>query len=199
VGAPAKIKRIVIIQGHPDPRGDRYCDTLGQAYAVGAEAAGHEVRIIDVAKLDFPLLRGKDDFEHGTPPDSIRRAQDIILWAEHLVIIYPLWLSGIPALLKAFFEQTFRPGFAFAYRTNGMPKKLLAGKSARIVRTMSMPAFVYRWFFGAHGLKSLKQGILASCGIGPIADSLIGTIESPNGEARKRWIAKVQDLGRNAR
>ena len=192
------IKRIAIIQGHPDPNGAHFGNLLAQAYAIAAEAAGHEVRLIDVAKLGFPFLCNKEDFEHAAPPASIRRAQEIIHWAEHLVIMYPLWLSAMPALLRSFFEQTFRPGFAFAYVANGMPKKLLVGKSARVVVTMGMPAFVYRWLFGAHGLKSL-EGILAFCGIGPITHSLIGAVESPDGRARKKWIAKIQEFGKVGR
>jgi putative NADPH-quinone reductase len=39
--------------------------------------------------------------------------------------------------------------------------------SARAVVTMGMPAFAYRWYFGAHGLKSLTQN-LALVGITPL-------------------------------
>ena len=81
--------------------------------------------------------------------------------AEHLVIGYPLWLSTRPGLLKAFLEQVFRPGFALAKADAGqMGQKLLTGKSARIVVTMGMPAWVYRWYFRAHSLKSLERNIL---------------------------------------
>ncbi|MDR4471425.1 MAG: NAD(P)H-dependent oxidoreductase [Nitrospira sp.] len=69
--------------------------------------------MIEVARLEFPLLRTKAEFEHGVPSDSIKQAQDAIRWADHLVIVYPLWLGSMPALLKAFFEQVFRPGNAF--------------------------------------------------------------------------------------
>ena len=47
-------RRIAIIQGHPDPRGNRYGHALAAEYAEGAKAAGHEVRLMDVAALDFP-------------------------------------------------------------------------------------------------------------------------------------------------
>ena len=78
-------KRIAIIQGHPDPQGDHYGQALAEAYAKGAAGDGHEVRVIDVARLNFPLLRTKEDFEQGVPPDAIREAQETIRWAEHLV------------------------------------------------------------------------------------------------------------------
>jgi putative NADPH-quinone reductase len=189
-------KHIAIIQGHPDSRGNHFGHSLAGAYAKGAEEAGHEVKAIDVARLEFPLLRSKEEFENGDPPDSIREAQNAINWADHLVIFYPLWLGSMPAILKAFLEQTFRPGFATPKPDAAKPRhKLLAGKTARIVVTMGMPAFIYRWYFRAHSLKSLERNILGFCGIGPIRESLIGMVEA--GEARrKKWIEKIRALGR---
>jgi putative NADPH-quinone reductase len=49
----------------------------------------------------------------------------------------------------------------------------LAGKGARIIVTTGMPAPIYRWYFGAHSLKSLERNILGFCGFGPIKESLI--------------------------
>ena len=94
-------KRIAIIQGHPDAQNRHYGHALAKAYFQSATEAGHELRVIEIARLDFPLLRNKDEFDHGTPPDVIRQAQETIRWAEHLVIFYPLWLGSMPALLKA--------------------------------------------------------------------------------------------------
>ena len=162
-------KHIAIIQGHPDTSVRHYGHALADEYAKGAEDGGHEVKRIEVAQLEFPILRTKDDFEKGVAPEMIKQAQSTISWADHLVILYPLWLGSMPALLKAFFEQVFRPGFAFKYGESGkLPKKCFTGKSARIVVTMGMPAFVYRWIFLAHSLKNLERNILGSSGIGPI-------------------------------
>lgn len=189
-------KHIVIIQGHPDAQTRHFGHALADEYAKGCEDGGHEVKRIEVAKLDFPLLRTKEDFEKGSPPDSIKQAQDAITWADHLVIIYPLWLGSMPALLKAFLEQVLRPGFAFEYqRSGGMAKKLLAGKSARIVVTMGMPAFVYRWVFFAHSLKSLKRDTFWFCGIGPVRSTLIGSIEGLTERRRDDWLDEMRGLG----
>lgn len=76
-----------------------------------------------------------------------------------------------------------------------MPKKCLAGKSARIIVTMGMPAFVYRWFFFAHGLKMLERNILAFSGIKPIKTTLIGSIEDISEMKRLQWMRKMQMLG----
>ena len=76
-------------------------------------------------------------------------------------------------------------------------RKLLKGKSAHIIITMGMPAFVYRWFFGAHSLKSLERNILRFTGISPIKESLVGMVES-SPQHRQRWLEKIEQTGRHA-
>lgn len=193
-------RRITIIQGHPDPGGGHFSHALAVTYTKGAEAAGHQVRRIDVAEIVFPVLRSKAEWNGGPVPDAIRAAQQDIRWADHLVIIYPLWLGSLPALLKAFLEQVLRPGFAVAATDSPNPwTKLLKGRSARIVVTMGMPALVYRWYFRAHSLKSLERNILRFCGIAPVKASVIGMVEAPGGARRERWLAKMNALGRAGR
>ena len=67
-------KRIVIVQGHPDAGEGRFCHALGWSYEAGAIEGGHQVRTIDVARLDFPLIRTRREFEEGVVPDDILAA-----------------------------------------------------------------------------------------------------------------------------
>lgn len=193
-------RRIAIIDGHPDSDERRFVHAIAAAYERGARAAGHEVRSIVVGQLKFPGLRSNEDFQKGQPPDAIRECQRTIDWADHLVILYPLWLGAMPALLKSFFEQLLRPGFGFKVeKGTRLPRKLLKGKSARIVVTMGMPALFYRWYFRAHSLKSLERNILAFCGVHPVRASLVGAVETIGSRARKEWLAKAEAFGRRAR
>ena len=186
------VKRILLIQGHPDPLDRHFGHALGDAYRDGAAKAGHEVRSIAVAELEFPPLRNKAEFDSGDIPAAVAEAQDLIRWAEHLVIIYPLWLGTMPARLKAFLEQTFRPGFALDLDRpwNG----LLKGRSARIIVTMGMPALFYRWFYRAHGLKNLKRNILAFAGLRPVRSTLIGMVEGSD-KRREKWLVSIRIMG----
>jgi putative NADPH-quinone reductase len=155
----------------------------------------HGLRRIDVARLDFPILRTKAEFERAASVPDIRDAQHAILWADHLLILYPLWLGTMPALLKAFLEHVLRPGFAFD-ESSRLPRKLLKGRAARIVVTMGMPAFLYRWYFGARGLRSLERNVLGFCGIRPIRASLIGMVEAGGDARRAKWLDRLHALGR---
>lgn len=188
-------RNITIIQGHPDASRQRFGRALQAAYAAGAAQGGHEVRVVDVATLDFPLLRTKQDWEAGEPPEAIARAQDAIRWADHLVFFYPLWAGSMPALLKGFIEQAFRPSFAMDPATGPLGRKRLAGRSARIVVTMGMPAFFYRYFYFAHSVRSLERNILRFCGIGPVKLSLIGMVEGADPGPREKWLRRMRDFG----
>ncbi len=187
-------KRVLIIQGHPDGSKQHYCHAISNAYKNGARNNGYEVRFINIAQLNYPILRTQEEFESDELVNDIKNSQQDIRWANHIVIIYPLWLGGMPALLKGFFEQTFRYGFAIGHETKKMPKKLLKGKSARVFVTMGMPAFIYRWFFGAHSLKSLQKSILGLAGIKPVKYNLIGLVDASNNR-RMKWLKKIQVLG----
>jgi putative NADPH-quinone reductase len=167
-------KRILIIQGHPDPCERHFGHALASAYAAGAQSASHDVRSIELSRLSFPLLRSAREFYQGPTPDPILKAQDDIRWAAHLVFVFPIWHGHIPALLHAFLEQTFRPGFSIEIYADGGPRKLLIGKTARLIATTGMPAIFHRWWLGAHSLTSLKRNILHFAGIRPVRTTVIG-------------------------
>ncbi|MFV4649363.1 NAD(P)H-dependent oxidoreductase, partial [Mycobacterium tuberculosis] len=92
-----------------------------------------------------------------------------------LVIIHPLWLGAAPAVLKAFFEQVFRNGFA---KANTGWVGGLKGKSAHVVVTMGMPAPVYRLVFGGFGVRGFERGVLRLAGVGPIRTTYLGAVET---------------------
>lgn len=190
-------RRIVVIQGHPDNSERHLCHALADAYAEGAQQGGHEVRHVAVAELEFPLLRSAKAWQGTDAIPDIQDAQNAVAWADHLVILYPLWLGTMPAILKAFMEQLFRPGFAFSREesSGAIGRKLLTGKSARIIVTMGMPAFFYRWFFRAHSLKSLERNILKFVGIRPIRTTLFGLVEGVSAARREQWLNQVRALG----
>ena len=112
--------------------------------------------------------------------------------------MFPLWLGTMPSLLKAFLEQTMRPGIAFAYpqgKGGGFATTLLKGRSARLVVTMGMPAFFYRFWYLGHGVSGMRRNILNFVGIKPVRETLFGAVEAANPARRKRWIERMRRLG----
>jgi NAD(P)H dehydrogenase (quinone) len=135
--------KILIILGHPAKKRQSLSEALANAYKEGAIESGHEVCLYKVADKQFdPILHEGYVEEQAAEPDIIE-AQERIRWADHLVFVYPLWDYMIPALLKGFLERTFTRGFAYLERDSQKKGKLLAGKSARLIQTSGMPAFIY--------------------------------------------------------
>lgn len=193
------MRHVAIIQGHPDPAGGHLCHALADAYASGASAAGHGVTRVDIAGMDVPPLRNKAEFESGVLPRGLEPARAAIVSSEHVVIVFPLWLGTMPAALKAFLEQMMRPGVAFAYQDNAMPKKLFGGRSAHVVVTMAMPALAYRFVYGAHGVRGLERNILNFVGIKPVRKTYLGTAEGSDAARRSGWIARLREDGSRLR
>jgi putative NADPH-quinone reductase len=190
-------KRIVILQGHPDNAAPHLLHALADAYAEAARKAGHEVRIVRIADIDFPLLRSQHDWEHAPVPPQLAQAQQDIGWANHILLCFPLWLGDMPALVKGFLEQVARPGFAFKADESRNPftAKGLKGRSARVVVTMGMPALAYRWFYRAHSVKSLERNILGFVGISPVHATLIGMVGNMKPDAAQKWKRRMAVLG----
>ncbi len=192
-------RNILILQGHPDPNPARLGYALAEAYAQGARDAGHSLRRIEIGKLDFPMLRSKEDWTSGELPASLKPAQEAIVWSNHIVLFFPLWLGTMPALVKAFLEQVLRPGFAVQASEQGQWQRSLSGRSARVVVTMGMPAPMYRWYFFAHGVRGLERNVLAVCGLRPVRQTLIGMVDGGGRARHEKSFEKMRALGARAR
>lgn len=91
----------------------------------------------NVAQLEFSLLCRKADYRSEPIPSGLTAAQADLLWADHLLIVYPLWAGKMPALLKGFIEQVSHPEMVEpACESEGGWSKPLLGKSARVVVAM---------------------------------------------------------------
>lgn len=195
------MKRILVLQGHPDPHPVHFGHALAGAYVEGARMAGHAADVVTVATSSFGLLRTRAEWE-GTPaPPDVRAAQDLLLAANHLALFFPLWMGTMPAILHAFLEQLLRPGFAVDQRGEGdlVGGPRLRGRSARLVVTMGMPAPVYRWYFLGHGVRGLERSMLGLCGITPARETFVGGVEQLDAGGRERWLTRMRELGRRAR
>ncbi|TCT06186.1 NAD(P)H-dependent oxidoreductase [Aquabacter spiritensis] len=192
-------RRILIIDGHPDPEGGHLCHALVAAYRAGAEAAGHAVRQVDAARLDVPFVRSQEEWRLPTRQPVVAQAQADMVWAEHVVLVFPLWLGDMPAAMKHGLEHLSSGGAMIERDAAGRWHKKLSGRSARMIVTMGMPALIYRLFYFSHALRSLRRNILGFSGLSPVRESLFGNVEGPDrAAARARWIADVRHLGETA-
>lgn len=186
--------RVLVLVGHP--AGKSFGDALADAYAAGASSSGAEVRTLRLRDLTFdPILHEGYRTSQALEPDLIRAQQDL-LWARHLVLVYPVWWGSVPALLKGFLDRTLLPGFAFRHHEDGHGwDKLLEGRSAHLIATSDAPAFWVRLAYRNCDAVMLRKAVLGFCGIAPIGLTRIGGIQGSSAEYRATWIERMRSLG----
>lgn len=191
-------QKILVIDGHPESDRARFCHALADAYLKGAMEAGKETRLITLAETPVEFLRSARDFTAPPRTAEMKSAQADFLWADHIVLIFPLWLSGAPALLHAFLEQVACGGF-FAETAGPGIRPKFKGKSARLIVTMGMPAFVYRLIFRAHRVRNIMSGVLGFAGFSPARATMFGAVQTVDTEQHKLRLDRAHMLGRDGR
>lgn len=96
-----------------------------------------EVVVRDLYTLGFDPVLSLDDMQGqrmGKVSDDVKAEQEYISWAEQITFIYPIWWTGLPAMMKGYIDRVFSYGFAYRY-DQGIQKGLLKGKKTVIINT----------------------------------------------------------------
>ena len=186
-------QRILVILGHPS--GDSLCGALARRYADTVREAGHQVRIIEAGALNFdPVLHAAYQAPQTLEPDLLD-TQQAILWAEHLVWVFPVWWGSVPAVLKGLLDRILQPGFGFKYQGNSpWPQRLLAGRTADLVVTMDAPPWYFRWVERMPAIRQMCKNTLAYCGIKPLGLLTFGPVLNATPARREDWLNQVVRL-----
>lgn len=190
-----KTKNILIINGHPDPKS--FNTAIVNAYIKGVERSNAAYKLITISELNFnPNLQYGYRKRTELEPD-LQMAQKQILWAEHIVFVYPVWWGSVPAILKGFLDRVFLPGFAFKKREGSLWwDKCLSGRSARLICTLDQPGWYYRLFNGQPSHIAMKKLVCHFVGIKPVKISTVAPIRLSKESFRTKWLKKVEHLGR---
>lgn len=188
-------KKILILVGHSDSKG--FCTALADAYEKGAtDSRQAEVKRLNLYDLKFdPILhRGYNEIQ--PLEEDLVRAQELFRWANHIVIVYPVWWGSVPAILKGFLDRTLLPGFGFKYHQNDpFWDKLLTGRTARLIVTSHAPGW-YNWIVGRDSaINMIRKTTLEFCGIKPVKVTRFGGIRGSTPETRAKWLSITEVLG----
>ncbi|MFF5992728.1 NAD(P)H-dependent oxidoreductase [Prauserella flavalba] len=149
---------VLWVVAHPDQRS--LTVALKDEGVRGLTGLGHEVSVSDLYAMKWDPVVGAGDFGDdtgerllvgeaaqraytgGTLSADIAAEQEKLRWADALVVQFPLWWMGMPAILKGWFDRVFLNGFAFGVKDPVTGRTLrygdggLRGKRALLVTTI---------------------------------------------------------------
>jgi NAD(P)H dehydrogenase (quinone) len=156
----------LIIYAHPNSASLNHF--FKQTVVESLEKKGEEVIVRDLNEINFNPVLSLEDMQGqrmGKVADEVKTEQDFITWADQLIFIYPIWWTGMPAIMKGFIDRVFSYGFAYRY-DQGVQKGLLTGKKVIIINSHGKSNAEYE----AMGMDKAMEltsdiGIFTYCGL----------------------------------
>ncbi|WDF51352.1 NAD(P)H-dependent oxidoreductase [Paenibacillus sp. KACC 21273] len=165
----------LIVFAHPHQEGTN--QAILKRMVQTLESQGHEVVVRDLYALNFqPVLTEADTeaMKAGNTPADIKAEQEYITAAEVITFVYPIWWTGLPAILKGYVDRVFAYGFAYGYEETGVAQ-LLTGKKGLIINTHGQTNEIYDQVGMTDGLKiTSTTGIFGFVGIESVGHLIFG-------------------------
>ncbi|MGX9935981.1 NAD(P)H-dependent oxidoreductase [Advenella kashmirensis] len=150
---------VLVVYAHPEPRSLN--GSIKNFIVQRLEHAGHTVQVSDLYAMQWksaldlqdnrsptpgarfdPSLDSKQAFENGTQSIDIEQEQNKLLWADAVILQFPLWWYSMPAILKGWVDRVYAYGFAYGVGEHSdthwgdrFGEGVLAGKRAMLVVT----------------------------------------------------------------
>lgn len=154
--------RILAVCCHPSP--DSFHATLRDAVVQRLETAGHTVTVIDLYAEGFdPAMRPSEWSAQkggGSDLSDVQRHVDELHAAEALLLVYPTWWYGMPAMMKGWIDRVWQPGVAFAMNDGHIRLHMLSNiRWFAVVTTHGSPWWFIRLAMGEPGRKQVIRGL----------------------------------------
>ncbi|MEW9673862.1 NAD(P)H-dependent oxidoreductase [Ammoniphilus sp. 3BR4] len=184
----------VVVYAHPNPESLNHA--ILETTVNALKNNGHEVVVRDLYALDFqPVLKPEDTaaMKAGQTPQEIKTEQEFITQADAITFIYPIWWTGLPAILKGYVDRVFSYGFAYGSGEEGIIK-MLTGKKGFIINTHGTPNEIYDRIGMTDGLKITSDtGIFDFVGIESVGHLFFGSIGYLDDEAYRGMLKEVEE------
>jgi NAD(P)H dehydrogenase (quinone) len=188
--------RVLLVYCHPSP--ESYTAAVREAAIRGLSSAGHEVRVTDLYAEKFgPVMsRAEREVYHTAGANEAGIAAELasLRWAEALVLVYPTWWYGQPAMLKGWLDRVWVPHATFGMPEPGKPISRVLTNIRRIVAITSLGSPKWWWMVvGQPGRRILLSGIGALCH--PRAKKIwlaLHDIDSADAAARNTFLQRVE-------
>ena len=186
--------RVLVVYCHPRP--DSFGAALRDAALQGLEGGGHEVEVLDLYARGFdPVLSAEQrrlyfDEEHNQA--GIEDQVAALCRAEGLLLVYPTWWLGMPAMLKGWFDRVWLPGVAFKLGGAQVLQPLLTSiRRIGVVTTYGSPAWLL-WWSGWPDRRVVKRGLRPLCAKACRIDWIgLTGMDATSDKRRKRFLSDV--------
>lgn len=159
--------KCLVVVAHPLQ--DSLCRALAAKAAETLTAAGHQVTTEDLYASGFaPALTAAERTSYYAGPyegNAVEGEIDRLLAAEGLVLCFPTWWFGFPAILKGWFDRVWAPGVAYDHAADlgAIKPRLLGLRRVLAVTSLGAPWWVDRLVMGRPVHRTLKTALLATC------------------------------------
>lgn len=159
--------KCLIVTTHPLT--NSLCKSLTELIKNKAVVSGHEVQIEDLYASDFnPVLTADERISYyQTTYDLSKVTEQIkkLKEAEALILVFPTWWFGFPAMLKGWFDRVWVPGVAYDHADDLGPIKPLLNdlKEVLVVTTLGAPWWVDRLLMRQPVKRVVKVALLQTC------------------------------------
>jgi putative NADPH-quinone reductase len=159
--------KCLVVIAHPDTAS--LCHSLARSVVQTLIEAGHEVEIEDLYRSGFPpSMTTAERRSYYAPPFDASMVEDRIarlLDAEALVLVFPTWWFGFPAILKGWFDRVWAPGAAYDHGADLGPIRPRLGRLRRALAVTSLgsPWWVDRLVLRQPVKRILKTALLGTC------------------------------------
>jgi NAD(P)H dehydrogenase (quinone) len=156
---------VLLIYCHPRP--DSFCSALRDAAIDGLKAANHTIEIRDLHAEAFAPAMGTNErgryYDETANLDGIEDHVAALQRADALLLVYPTWWFGLPAMLKGWFDRVWVPGIVFHLREEGGLQPLLNNiRRIGVVTTYGSPRWLL-WFVGWPDWRMVHHGFRSLC------------------------------------
>ncbi|MBB6633154.1 NAD(P)H-dependent oxidoreductase [Cohnella thailandensis] len=182
------------------PHRRSYSAALLAAVTRGLLSGGHQVDLIDLHADGFNPVTSASDLaswrQKRTNDPLAADYQRRLMAADHIILIFPIWWEGMPALLKGFFDKVFVKGVIYAETKPGRPFKCLLPRlqGVSMLTVMATPTFAYRLFFGNPIAKMVFRGTFRKMGVGNLKWYNYSGMENRSLEQRQSHLAKTERI-----
>ncbi len=155
--------RVQLIYAHPVE--GSFCSALRDAATRALRQGGHDVHVSDLYAEAFqPALSREERVGYETPATGNEGIADYVAqlrWAEGLVLVFPTWWYGMPAILKGYFDRVWIPGVAFDLDGRGglIRRRLGHIRVLVVITTYGSPRWFIKMWMRDPGKRVLTRGL----------------------------------------